>query len=339
MTDVLVSRCPICNTTKNLLLCKVCMAMPYCCRDHQLANIDDHKDACSSVKWARITLEAQEQVLRRSPPDYFTPANVFEDHVGHFWTIQGTRPYMRARYYLVDRLLQIKTFDAVKAAFDHTMDMFRLSRSDDLGLKFIAPSLFLRLGNDQQCYDFLKWHATTGSRNDYDWGDMSEPFLDLRAENVFEAVNEFTKEYAEVAHAAALMLIKMRLLKDAQTLRNSYFLYDGKCKLPSEIVDRIRKEAVGKIIGQRKDILMNKDQNSLIETLEEQIHQLFEFVIVNNKYVWPGLLDPTDYLEQLPTSFSYGSDEHAAVTIQYVYDAFVETPGSIEMIRKMLQKN
>lgn len=246
---------------------------------------------------------------------------------------------MRARFYLVDRLLQIKTFDAVKTAFDHTMDMFRLSRSDNLGLKFMAPALFLRLGNDQQCYEFLKWHATTGSRDDYDWGDMSEPFLNLRDENVFEAVNEFTKEYADVAHAAALVLIKIKLLKEAQTLRNSYCLYDDECILPSEIVDRIRQEAVGKIIAQRKDILMNKDQSSLIETLEEQIHQLFQFVKVNNKYVWPGLLDPADYLEQLPISYSYGSDEHAAATIQYVYNAFVETTGSIEMIREMVKKD
>lgn len=77
--------------------------------------------------------------------------NVFEEYVGQFWGIQGTRPYMRARFFLVDKLLQIKNFDAVKVAFDHTMDMLRLNRSDNLGLRFIAPSLFLRLGNDQQC--------------------------------------------------------------------------------------------------------------------------------------------------------------------------------------------
>lgn len=313
--------------------------MPYCCRDHQLANINDHEDKCLGVKMARIVFGRQEQVLRESPPDYFTPANVFEEHVGHFWEIQGTRPYMRARFLLVDKLLQIKTFDAVEAALDHTMDMFRLNRSDNLLLRFIAPSLFLRLGKDQQCYDFLKWHATTGSRDDYDWGDMSEPFLDLRDENVFEPVTEFIKEYAEVAHAASLMLIKMRLLMDAQTLQNSHFLYDDECILPSEIVDRIRKEAVGKIIAQKKDILTNTDQRSLIETLEEQIRQLFQFVKANNKYVWPGILDPAEYLEEFATSYSIGSKEHAAVIIQNVYDAFVETTGSIEMLREMVQKD
>lgn len=81
---------------------------------------------------------------------------------------------------------------------------------------------------------------------------MSEPFLDLRDENVFEAVNEFIKEYADVEHAASLMLIKMRLLKDVQTLKNSNFLYDDECIIPLEIVDRIRKEAVGKIIAQKR---------------------------------------------------------------------------------------
>lgn len=102
--------------------------------------------------------------------------------------------------------------------------------------------------------------------------------------------------------------------------------------LPPEIVDRIRKEAVSKI-RTKKDIVINKDQNSLIETLKEQIHRLFQFVNVNNKYVWPGLL-----IQQITFNirshtviqlYSYGSDEHSAETIQYVYDAFVKTTGSI----------
>jgi hypothetical protein len=51
-----------------------------------------------------------------------TPPNIFEEGVGHFWGIHETRPYMRARYGLVESLLKIKTSLAVQAALDHALD-------------------------------------------------------------------------------------------------------------------------------------------------------------------------------------------------------------------------
>lgn len=179
---------------------------------------------------------------------------------------------MKARFALADKLLKIKTFDAVKSAFDHIMDMFRLCRGDNMGVRFMAPALFIRLGKDQECYDFLKWWATTIRDDYYGWRDMDLPFLDVRDAVVFESVRKFTGRLAALTHAVALMLIKMRLLRDVKSLKNSHCLYDK--SLPPEIVDRIRKEAVGKIVAKRKDILMSSDQDVLIEKLEKQLLEL-----------------------------------------------------------------
>lgn len=308
--------------------------MLYCCREHQIADRKRHKGECNAVKKARNDLEKEERDLRAAPSDFMMPENVFVEGVGNFWGIHGTRPYMRARFGLVDKLVKIKTYDAVKNAFDHIMDMLRLCRGDNMGVRDIVPALFIRLGNDQECYDFLKWYATTGSRSDYDWGDMDLPYLDVRDADAFETITRFTTRFFDICHVIPLMLIKMNLLRDIKSLENSYFLYE---RLPVELADCIRKKAVGKIVAKRKDMLMSKNQNQLIEILEKQLQQLFAFVNKSNKYVWPGILDPEDYLAATPTAYSMGSEEHAILAIQYYYVAFEETPGAINMIREFVR--
>lgn len=333
--SVLSANCAVCKTTIQLLRCQACMVMLYCCREHQIVDRKSHKRECNAVKKSREDFENEERKLRTAPSDFMMPANVFQEGVGHFWGIYGTRPYMRARYAFVDNLVKIKTCDAVKTAFDHIMDMLRLCRSDNMGLRDIVPAIFIRLEKDQECYDFLKWYATTGSRGDYDWGDMDLPFLDVKDADVFEAVSEFIGEYSDLSHAVPLMLIKMRLLRIVKSLKNTDFLYD---RLPPELIDSISKDIGGKILAKRKDILMSKDQEALIKKLEEQVHELFTFVKKSNKYFWPGLLDPAAYLAAKPTEYSCGSEEHSQLTLQYNYDAFAETPGACDMIREFVQK-
>lgn len=87
----------------------------------------------------------EELKLRNQPnDDFFAPAHVFEKHVGYFWGMHNTRPYLRARYALIEAILQVRTQDAVVAAFDHVMDCMRLCRKDNLGLRDVLPALMLR---------------------------------------------------------------------------------------------------------------------------------------------------------------------------------------------------
>lgn len=329
--SVLRSVCPVCQKSENLLRCQGCLSITYCGREHQIADRNDHKLACNAVKNAKTNMEQEEQKLRAAPSDFMLPANVFENAVGRFWGIFATHDYMRARYGVVEKLLKIKTYDAVKAAFDHMKDMIRLCRGDNMGLRFQVPALFIRLGLDQECYDFMKWHVTAGQDPHYDWGNINLPFLNVRDADVSEPVTLFVAEFAHLEFAVALLLIKMRLLKDVQTLQNSLFIYDhANVPLPPELVDRIRKMAMtGNIASKRKDILTSSNQKPLLATLEQQIKLLFNFVYRNHKYFWLGLLDPANYLASRPTSYS------AQLTLQYYYQAYVET-DSIEVISKMV---
>ena len=156
MSLSLTSRCPVCSSTEHLLRCQGCKVQVYCGREHQVSDRDAHKKACNSVKKAQHTLDLEEQKLRAHPGDFMTPPNLFEEGVGHFWGIHETRPYMRARYALIESLLKIKTSQAVQSALNHALDMLRLCRGDNIGVRDCIPAMFLRLGKDQACYDFIK---------------------------------------------------------------------------------------------------------------------------------------------------------------------------------------
>jgi hypothetical protein len=282
-----------------------------------------------------MALDRAEQILRAQPGSAFTHpgATIFEDQAGHFWGILETRDYMRARYGVVESVLKINTLPAVQTAFDHIMDMLRLCRSDNMGVRYQAPALFLRLGKDQECYDFIKWWATSDPDGTYDWGNMDLPYCNIKNADVFENVDPFVKRFASLSHAIALLLIKIRLLLDLKALQNSSLL---KKKLPPELIDNIRVHIpASTIIIGNKDIIESKDQTPLIEKLELQVVDLYTFVDTTNPYFFESLLQPEDDLKARPEYHSSGSVQEMQLYLQHNYASWAETLGAIEMIQEM----
>ncbi len=102
----------------------------------------------------------EETMLRNVPVDehdYFSNGDPFETGVGHFWGLIETRDYMRARCAVIKALETIGTQQSLNEAVDHIFGCLTLCRGDNMGLRDLAPSMMLRIGQDQACYDFIKW--------------------------------------------------------------------------------------------------------------------------------------------------------------------------------------
>ena len=326
----LSSSCPTCSRTDKLRRCQGCKVVSYCCREHQVADRDQHKRICNSIKKSQEAVDREEQRLRAHPGDFMTPPNVFEEGEGHFWGILETRTYMRLRYAVVEALLKVKTPDAVECAFTNLRDMLRLCRGDNMGVRDVVPALFLRLGKDQECYDFLKWYATTGQESDYDWGNMDLPFLDVQNADLFEPVDPFTRRFMDLSHVVAVTLIKIRLLLDVRTLQNSAIVSH---RVPQEVLDNIRTQLVSSVVAEHKDILESNDQSAVIKKLESQVTKLYRAIQRESPYFWSALLQPGAHLNARPAAYSPGSIEHMQLVLQYNYDSWLETPGAVELIR------
>ena len=302
-----------------------------------MSDRDNHKDVCNEIKKSRDRYDHEEQALH-SHRDAWRPNDVFTHHVGDFWGLLETRDYMRARFGLVVAITKIKTYDAVNSALDHLMDMLRLNHSDNMGLRDIIPPLLLRLGRDQQCYDFVKWHQTTGQEGDHDWGDMSFPIHDIMNADVFEPVDYMCRidhpSYLDLSQISAIALLKIKLLLDVETLKVSTVLGT---KVPSEILDDIQSHIPrSTIISQNKDITLHSNYAPYIEKLSSQVVTLYQAIERANGYFWRALLDPDTHVNARPESYSPGSLENTQITLRYSIDAWMETPGALEFIKAMV---
>lgn len=116
---------------------------------------------------------------------------------------------MIARLNFITQLLKINSYDAVTSAFEHVYDMLQLSRSDNLGLCNLAPVLLLRLGQDQFCYDMLKWYATNSNNPSPSMGNR---FMNLTGEDIMEDPDlwiEMPGAKHSASHEVALTLLKV----------------------------------------------------------------------------------------------------------------------------------
>ncbi|KAL8790002.1 MAG: hypothetical protein Q9213_000888 [Squamulea squamosa] len=332
-------RCALCNSSieGTLSRCVACSVVHYCNRDHQVAHRGAHKKACNGIKKASKSLDREEKRLRAYPGDWMTPPNLFEEYVGRFWGICETRTYMRSYYAVVKALLAIDTYAAVDAARSHLADMLRLCRGDNMGVRHLVAATLLRLGRDQDCYDFCKWYATTGNRRDYDWGDMSLGFLDVKDADVFEPLlADFLGRFGDLSFTVALTLLKIRLLLDLQALQNSAAIGH---KVPQEILDAVRSQLVTAVVSNNAGIMNSVNQAPLIEKIEKQVRTLYEKVCQQNQHFWPTLLNPAGNLGVRPDAYSSGSLQQMQIMLNYSYSSWKETPGAIEMISKLHKSN
>ncbi len=242
---------------------------------------------------------------------------------------------MRARFALVEAILKIKAFDAVKSAFDHLRDMLRLCRSDNMGVRDLIPALLLRLGRDQESYDFVKWYATAGQASDYDWGDMSLPFLNIANADVFEPVDYMCGEYLNLSHTVAVTLLKIKVLLDLKDLQGSTELVNI---IPQEIVDNTKRFIPrSTIISGDKDIMICMNHAARIEELSSQVEKLYTAVKGYSPHFWQMLMNPGRHLEAPPQVYSPQSLEEARLVLQYSFDSWNETPGALEMVKAKIE--
>ena len=316
--------------------------MRYCTKDHQVEHRAQHKFACSKIKKCRKKLEVEEHGMRNST-DTIWPGNLFERYAGHFWGVLPTRPYMRARFALLNSLRKEGTLDGVKECLSHLMDMMRLCRSDNMGLRDMIPAVMLQLDQDQECYDFVKWYAGSGQDSHYDWGNMDLPFLDVKNADVYEDPSFITGEYGDPHHIAALILLKLKLLQDAINIRLVRKVIAAAAKhLPRELQIRIETAVV------RSPLSTQLYKQSSIELLSMELKFARHIKVLGAKLtdancsVVSGLLRPDEWLDDLPESYSPGSAEEMQLVLDYGYQAWWQMQGALELLenaRKIAEKD
>lgn len=315
---------------EELSRCTGCRAALYCGKEHQHVDRPAHKSACTRIRKANLAYQEAERRLREEEG-----GAIFTEGPPNFWGIHETRPYMQARFGLIEALLLVNTETAVGTALEHLLAMLQLCRGDNMGVRDLVPALFLRLRRDQQAYDFCKWWVTTAEEGDYDWGDKTAKYLDIKDADVFEdPKNLVYSAGVKLSLAVSVTLIKIRMLIDMQALQRDRQV--AAPKLPSEITDQRLVHCTSSIIQGQRKVLECEEQTLNMTMLRKQVRQLFDAVKESNEHFWPALVNPGRKLEARPTLHSFGDTGQMQVVLRYNYNAWAETEGAIGVIEELL---
>ncbi|KAK1999765.1 MYND finger [Colletotrichum falcatum] len=329
-------QCAVCHSRTKLSRCAGCHVVYYCGREHQVAHRKAHKSDCNQAKEFHKRYIEEESALRSG--DESERGWTWDMAVGRFWKIKETRTYMQVRFGYIGALMSIDTIDAIEMALNQQLDMLQLCRGDNMGIRSYPPHLMIRLGRDQEAYDFVKWWATTAEDSKYDWGDMEAAHMNLKGEDAFEGVGKFAKRFGSLSHKMAVTLLKVRLYLDLLNVRNADHAFRD--ALPRAVADRIKRHVVRTdVVGGRRDLIEGTDQGAAVATgrllraLKKQITTMVRNVKESNSHMWPGMFNPGTLLPELPDAYATGSREETALTWSECSHGWRETPGSLAVVK------
>ncbi|KAK1957534.1 MYND finger [Colletotrichum sublineola] len=327
-------QCAMCHSRTKLSRCAGCQVVYYCGRDHQVAHRKEHKSDCNQIKEYHKIYIREESALRNANES--ERGWTWDEAVGRFWWVKETRAYMQARFGYIGTLMSIDTIDGIEMALNHQLDMLRLCRGDNMGIRSYPPHLMIRLGRDQEAYDFVKWWAVTAENSHYDWHDMELPHLNLKGEDAFEGVGKFAKRFGSLSHKMAVTLLKVRLYLDLRDLRNVDRAF--KDVLPQTVTGVIKRHVVRTdIVGARRDLIEKANAEAptgrLVKALKKQIKTMVRNVKESNSHMWPGMFNPRTLLPDLPDMYTMGSIEETTLTWAECSYGWKETPESLAVVK------
>lgn len=224
------------------------------------------------------------------------------------------------------------------------MGVLQLNRSDALGVRYMVPAMMVRLGNDQEAYDFLKWWATSGRESKYDWGDPHAPYLQLRGEDMLEDVVLWTVKEAELADQVVVLLIKLRLLlareKRIEFLEGRISVRETWTEDEGDLDGNTAGHGAGEDSGNtevfdslvRESKLLSTQLRSLVSAVQRSNGHFLKMLVSEQK---PSAL--THGVNSMQ-GWSRGSKEEMSTVLQYIYEAWIETPMAVERLRDHLDQ-
>ena len=324
------STCQVCGTRNKLLLCEGCEVVSYCCQNHRAADTKNHTSTCEAINKARALLRREQINVRDLSTKGLLPENILDATFSSCVLLPELEPCLSKRFDLVIELLKVKTHEAAESALNVTLENLRLF-SDGFRLSRHVPGLFLRLGKEQECYDFIKGWAES-----YIPRFAAKTFQALskvKKADPLEPLDSFTSEFELLSHAPALTLLELRLLLDVEALQNSILIGD---KVPPEVLSNIRLHLVTtNIISNNTAMMHSYDHGHLIHELKDQVRHLYTAVQRDNPLCWPALLRPEQHQAVDISARNWELGDEVAWLLPNFYDSWAETPGAIDFIRNM----
>ena len=325
---VLKDQCSYCHKivkSDSTFTCLGCHVVLYCSRIHQSAYSLSHEATCLSIQQAQRKSDEQLSTLQSKCHQCFNDQLSEPDH---FWEWRDIRSYIQARHRLILLLCKIATEAALRTALYHSLDILRLHPGDNLDVRLLVPGMMIRLGMDQEAYDFIRRYRQVSPTCQYAWAHLDMVLPEPKAEECNEDVAsaEWLDECVPLPFKAALTLLRLRLLFCLYDLEHANMLGS---RLPPEIVRIVRDNLVTGGVARDselwKEVRVGESLRERIAGLEKPLGEMFEAVKKHSPDFWIGLMQ-----HRCPC------EEKDKLTLEQSRDSWFKTPGALAWVQSKL---
>ncbi|KAF2438256.1 hypothetical protein P171DRAFT_505260 [Karstenula rhodostoma CBS 690.94] len=302
MSSDLVISCMVCGKQDNLKQCAQCKLVHFCGQEHQRSHWPSHKAVCKKVAKLRKRLEEKQKIGRESWAEMTGGLSL------QFTGSRRDGVQYKEQLQLAEQELEIDTLVAIESALNHVVDLRNVPfqpLSDDV--LEMATSCLIRLGRDQEAYNYLKHWVSRYKDHD-----------------VLESPDIFEGRAPSAAFLASVFLVKLRLFTAAEAARHCY-TQGGDCSNPL-IVATLKKCGLDYVVNEGPEL--GDQLNNTIRMLQDQMEELYLQVKQLQPDFWSKL--PTVHENREPRHDNSGMETQPVL---HCYRAFAATRGSFEFVQ------
>ncbi|XXG97277.1 hypothetical protein Hte_003573 [Hypoxylon texense] len=330
--------CEVCGVRKhgeNFFLCDGCEVVWYCSNEHQESHRSSHEKLCKTIQDCKQDVREEDDRLQQSHgASVFLPPGTLRDRIStnpafDNWSITFTIIGFLQQE-LIDALIQIPTTEAHHVALHHCQTMNLLEPQQVYWTNHLG--VMLRLGQEQECYDLLKWSQIN---NAMAWLQSTVMNTQVEHADPLEMACSYTEGMSasgDFGQLSCLLLLHMRRLNDLMTLKRAAESLPQ--HLPQELVDMVKTNAVGAPLRGRRDILEREEHSQEMELLKKSMEGIYLFAQQRDPFFWGQFLHPNG--KKHPTHNLHA--EEVEMSIKFIRPLWEDTPIAFEFIQSLEDK-
>lgn len=270
-----------------------------------------HRRVCRKINQARVFVNDCDAGLQgRARYDW-------NEDTDSPWQWPSFNRYMKARSLELETLMTAESYEAYEKAWLQAREMLLLANIDQLEIDFYLPYLLLRMGKEQELYDFLKWYESHVP--DQHFRDFENNNAEYKNADFFGPVDIFCRPYSDLNTAFTVMLLKGKILLDLQKL-----LDEPGRDVSQVITNRLNDASVVHHDSQHRWLIYHTDA---------QIRQLFRAIKQTWPWMWSAFLRPHRHLKTDYYGWIEGTEMEVCFALQRTHKLWKLMPEVIEMFR------
>lgn len=317
------NQCAVCKTRQKITVCSGCRVAHYCGAAHQNFGWAKHKPLCKAVRGSVERVSQFQADVER----------VIQTSEGGYQAYFKSCPpvadgFLQCKSILAMNYIKMGTLAGVLEGLRHCLEVDKLCMSEivrDVKMKTsdFIPGLLLRLGWDQECYEYLK--EKSNGRLEAIYRCDVQTGIPVRPAN---------PENLSLAHASMLCVLKLRIIQDLRNLHQADIALGN--KLPAEIFSEIRSYLISDATRTQPDFMELIEKRlplpDFTKIFSWDVRNLSCYIDALEPDYWGALQYPAEYMKMQQM---YDYELPIAAALGQTFDTWAETHGSFVLFHEV----